>query len=213
MTVLIIALLAGWGAGARADINVGVSADENGLREFHLAVGDFYGYPEREVVAVRERRIPDEELPVVLFLAREARVAPSVIIGLRLGGKSWMDITYYYGRGANIYYVETRTVSGPPYGKAIGYFKNKPKKQWKYIKLSDDDVVNLVNLKFISRRYKCSPDDVIRMRSEGRNFVDINRSAKDGKIHMKADNSSKDKDNSGHSKSSGGKSKGKSKRK
>jgi hypothetical protein len=130
---------------------------------------------------VRERHIPDEELPVVFFLARRARVAPDVIVTLRLGGKSWMEITHHYGLGADIFYVPVKNVSGPPYGKAYGYYKNKPRKEWKHIKLADDDVLNLVNLKFISSYYGYAPEDVIKMRSSGKSFRTINKDIKANK--------------------------------
>jgi len=174
------------GAGpAWSDVSFGVSGDEGGIRQFYLAIGDFYNVPEREVVVVKEKHFQDEELPVVFFLAQRARVSPNIIIDLRLGGKSWMDITYYYGLGAEIFYVPTRTIGGPPYGRAIGYYKKRPRREWRYIKLRDDDVVNLVNLKFISTHYGYSADDVIKMRSEGKNFIDINKQVKEHKSGKK----------------------------
>jgi hypothetical protein len=188
---------------ARSDVEFGLSADDGGLREFHLAVGDFYRVPEKEVVVVRERRIPDEELPVVFFLASRARVAPGIIVGLRLERRSWMDIALYYGLGADIFYVDARA-DGPPYGRALGYYKNKPRREWKYIKLADDDIVNLVNLNFISKHYGYSPNTVIKMRSEGKNFIVINNDAKHGKIG---------KENKGGAKQAKAKESGKSKSK
>jgi hypothetical protein len=70
---------------------------------------------------------------------------------------------------------------GPPYGKAYGYYKNKPRKDWGGIKLSDADVVNLVNLKFISGQYGYAPDEVAGMRSKGESFVGIHGKVKASK--------------------------------
>jgi hypothetical protein len=206
----VLFLIIGQATNVRSDVEVGLSADNDGIREFHLAVGDFYRVPEKEVVIVRERRIPDEELPVVFYIAQRARVAPSVIVELRLGGRSWLDIVHYHGLGAEIFYVDA-TADGPPYGRALGYYKNKPKKEWKYIKLADDDVVNLVNLGFISKHYGYSPNTVVRLRSDGRDFVSIHKDVKHGKIgkeskggakQAKAKDSSKSKSKSkGQSKS------------
>ena len=182
MAMVFAMILVGWGSGVRADVDLGISVDDGGIREFHMAVGDFYGYPEREVVVVRQRNIPDDELPVVFFLSSRARVAPDIIISLRLGGKSWLDITHQYNMGAEIFYVPAPVVSGPPYGRALGYYKNQPREKWKSIKLNDADVVNLVNLQFVSKHYGCSYDDIIKVRSEGKGFVAINHDAKSGKI-------------------------------
>jgi hypothetical protein len=49
---------------------------------------------------IKEKHIPDEELPVVLFIAGRAHVAPATVIDLRLSGKTWMDISPYFGLSA-----------------------------------------------------------------------------------------------------------------
>lgn len=161
---------------AEASVDLGVSIGDNGLRGFYLAIGDYYRVPEREVVVVRDRHIPDEEIPVVFFLAQTAHVSPSAIIDLRLAGRSWPDISLHFGLGPEIFYVPVKetVVIGPPYGKAYGYYKKKPRKAWKSIVLSDTDVVNLVNLKFVSEHYKYPPEKVMKLREGGKNFVAIN---------------------------------------
>lgn len=40
--------------------------------------------------------------------------------------------------------------------------------------LSDDDVINLVNLKFTAEHYGYKPEEIIKMRSTGKGFVVIN---------------------------------------
>ncbi len=161
---------------AKAYVDVGVSVGDEGLRGFYLAVGDYYRVPEREVVIVRDRHIPHEEIPVVFYLAQRAHVRTAAIIDLRLAGKSWLDISLHFGLGPEIFYVPVRetVVIGPPYGKAYGHYKKKPKKQWRTIVLSDADVVNLVNLRFISDHYKYEPEKVMKLREKGKNFVAIN---------------------------------------
>lgn len=174
---------------ARAQVEMGVSVGEEGLKSFYLAIGDYYHVPEREVIVVRKRAVPEEELPVVFYIARRARVSPATIIKLRLGGKSWMDITFRFGLSAEIFYVKVGEVKGPPYGKAYGYFGKTPRKKWKKIVLADDDVINLVNLRFMSEHYGYSPDEVIKMRQKGKNFVgihdEIRKAGKKDKVRMK----------------------------
>lgn len=179
--VLIMATLGNAIPQAGAGVDLGISIGEEGLRSFYLSVGDYYRVPEREVVIIRERGIPYEEMPVVLFIAGRAHVAPRVIVDLRLRGMSWMDITFHYGLSPEIYYVPLRVAPGPPYGRAYGYYKKWPRKEWEKVRLGDDDVVNLVNLKFVSEHYGYSPEGVIKMRSGGRNFVEINEEIKRGK--------------------------------
>jgi len=140
---------------------------------------------------VKKRGMPDDDLPVVYFLARRAGVQPAVIIDLRLDGKSWMDISLHYGLTADVFYIDVKEDPGPPYGKAYGYFKNKPRKEWKNIRLSDSDIVNFVNLGFISSYYGYSPNEVIKMRSNGESFVKINGKVKQAKGQGKAPASTK----------------------
>ncbi len=178
LSVLMLLMFWPGSDGARADVNVGLSVDDDGIKGFYLAIGEHYTVPEREIVYVRKKCIPDDELPVVFYLAGRSGVSSKRIIELRLSGKSWMEITLYLGFNAGIFHVPFNGNPGPPYGKAYGHFKNKPKKKWKEIHLIDVDIVNLVNLRFMSNYYGCSPEYVVKMRKQGKGFTAINAEAK-----------------------------------
>lgn len=157
-----------------ADWSVGISGGNGGISGFSLSVGEYYRVPEREVIVVRERGVHDEELPVVFFLAKRAHVAPGAIVDLRLRGMSWMDITLHFGLSPEIYYVPVKVVRhGPPYGTAYGYYRKYPKHKWKTVVLRDRDIVDQVNLRFMSEHHHYAPERVMKYRSEGRNFVNI----------------------------------------
>lgn len=174
LVLSIVAVLFAAPGVTRAQVNVGVSLDEDGLRSFHMAIGDYYHVPQSEVMVVRDRGIPDDELPVVFFLAARARVSPRTVVDLRLGGWSWDRITVHYGFGPDIYYVPVPVmVEGPPYGHAYGYYKKHPRREWKKMRLGDDDIVNLVDLRFVSEHEKVAPQEIIRLRSAGKPFVTV----------------------------------------
>ncbi len=142
-----------------------------------MAVGDYYHVPEPDVMAVRDRyRLRDEELPVVYFLAARARVAPSVIMTLRLGGRSWLDIGLHYGLDPHVFFVPLRVVpTGPPYGRAYGYYKKfRARSDWHNVALTDREIGDLVNLRFMSDYHGISPDSVMERRGRGEVFVSIN---------------------------------------
>jgi len=161
-------LVAARGADAQTAFSVSAS-----VGDFHVAVSNYYHVPEREVVVVRERRIPDEELPVVFFIAQQAHVPAARIVDMRLHGDSWWDISVRYGLGADVYYVPVAVVhSGPPYGRAYGHYK-KPKKQWNTIVLTDGDIVNLVELRFMSEHYHVAPERIVELRERDVDFVTI----------------------------------------
>jgi len=92
-----------------------------------------------------------------------------------------MDISLRYGIGPDVYYVPVQNVYGAPYGRAYGYYQNRNRNEWNRIRLADDDVVNLVNLRFISERYGYAPEEVMRMRSSGRSFETIHDEARRSK--------------------------------
>lgn len=188
---------------AQASIDAALSIEDGRISSFYLAVGDHYRVPEKEIIFVKKREVSDDDLAVVFFLASRANVAPRVIVELRLGGKTWMEITSHFSLTAEIYYVAIEKASGPPYGKAHGYFRNRHRKDWRNIRLSDTDIVNFVNLRFISDHFGYTPDEVVKMREQGQSFIAIHDKIK------KAKNSKKPKD---AKKSDQPKSKGKKKK-
>ena len=172
------------------DVDFGISISDGRLRDFYLAIGDHYGVPPRQVVEVRERyRCPDEDLPVVYFLAARAHVEPALIISLRAQRMPWLDIAFHYNLTPDIFFIPvTMERIGPPYGNAYGYYrKYGPSRNWKKIALTDHEVVDLVNLRFMSEHYGMSPETVIAMRGRESKFVVINEEIRKGKEKGKQD--------------------------
>lgn len=183
IALLTLALLSFTAPVAYSDtrMDIGASFTNGGMSGFYFALGDYYRVPERDVMFIRDRHIPDYDIPVVLFIAQRAHVAPGAIMDLRLSGRSWMDITLHFGLGPDIYYVPVKKVYGPPYGHAYGHYKNKHRKDWHKIRLADHEVVDMVNLRFMSEHYGRPPEEVMRMRSGGKNFSAINDEFRRGK--------------------------------
>jgi hypothetical protein len=144
------------------------------VSDFQQAVSDYFHVSAHDVAVIRDRRIRDEDLPVVLFVAQEASLAPATVVDLRLRGYSWWDISVRYQLGADVYYVPVAGTPGPPYATAYGYYR-KPRSQWNTIVLTDADVVNLVNLRFLTERYHVSPQRVMEVRGRSGDFVAVER--------------------------------------
>jgi hypothetical protein len=166
---------------ADAGMDVNIAGGDQGIREFYLAASEYYRIPESEIVIIRERNISDEEIPVVLFIARKARVPYAGVLDLRESGMSWIEITRHYRLNSEIYYVPAKETAGPVYGKAYGYYMKHPRQEWGGARLDDADIVNLVNLKFISNRYGYAPERIMKMRSAGRNFIVIHEGVSSGR--------------------------------
>src|ERR1039458_9157011 len=119
---VVLAWLAGL-APAQAQVQVGVSVGGGG-DSFHLAIGNYYHAPPDQVTVVQQRQIPDEEQPVVFFVAQQAQVAPGVIIDLRAHGMPWFDILHRYRLNPRIFYVPIHgSVRGTPYERYYSYYR------------------------------------------------------------------------------------------
>lgn len=167
---------------AYADVEVGVAVDQDGIKEFHLSIGSHYGIAQVDVEKVRRRSLPDDDVAVVLFIARRAAIAPIAVADLRLQGFSWMEITLKLGLNSEIYFVAFQNNPGPPYGKAYGYYKNSPRKDWGKINLADVDIVNLVNLKILVEQHGLAPEKLLEMKKSGKSFARINADLKKSKV-------------------------------
>jgi len=142
---------------ARADFS------GDGLRSFYFAIGNYYQVPERQVVLVRERALPPDEVPVAFFVAQRASVNPTVVVDLRRRGMSWSDIALHFHFRPDIYYFR----EGPPYGKAYGYWKSHPPR--------DAEVIDAVNIHFLSEYHHVTPDLVRTERSRRGNYAVVAR--------------------------------------
>jgi hypothetical protein len=153
------------GAQVQVGVNVGGGGDS-----FHLAIGDYYHAPPDQVTIVQQQRIPDEEQPVVFYVAQQAGVAPEVIIDLRVHGMPWVDILHRYRLNPRIFYVPIHgSVYGTPYARYYSFYRYGGRR----FRLVDADIVNMVNLRFATEYYHRTPEEIIRLRAGGRSFAYI----------------------------------------
>ena len=164
--VLIVGSLSG--SLSASEFDIGISGSDRGISGFSLSVGDYYRVPQREIVMI-ERSIPREEMGVVYFLAQKSHRSANYITNLRLRGISWWDISIRLGLDPRtLYVVNSNRYSGPPYGRAYGYHNN-----WNRHRLRDAEIVELVNVRFLSDYHRVSVDDVIRHRRGGEGYMNI----------------------------------------
>lgn len=145
------------------------------LADFHRAVREELGLPEPLIVRLLEAGTPDEQLPVVGLLSRELGQTPDRIVELHRTGLSFLDITLRFGRGPEIFYVPITVDPGPPYGNAWGYYKKTPRSRWNTIRLTDGEIVDLVNLRVAADHYRVAPERIVELRRKGKPFGDIHR--------------------------------------
>lgn len=155
---------------AEAQVRTTVVLDRDGLRYFHLAVGSHFGHPYASVARVRRAVHPDE-IPVVFFIAREARVSPNRVVALRTRGWSWWDVSMHLGVHPRSFAALLPRRMGPPYGVAHGYWARRDARAIRY--LSDREIVDWVNLHFLASYYRVAPERVIAFRDQGWSYVHV----------------------------------------
>ncbi len=147
---------------AEAQLRGGVVFDRDGLRALHIAIGEVYRTPIREVQRWGPSRIHPDELPVVYFLSHEARVSPETVIALRERGWSWMEVTGHLGLSPNLF-VRHLPRTGPPFGRAHGYWARHSRQAHR---LSDREIVDYVHLALWSQYHRQPVERVIRIRDD-----------------------------------------------
>ena len=110
--------------------------------------------------------VPESDLLVALHLARISGLDLDLIVGWRRSGMSWDAITRRAHRDAQIYYVVLPPdATGPPYGRARGYWKKHGRCD---LQLTDAEIREFVVVQALARHCKMEATEVVRMRAQGR---------------------------------------------
>ena len=129
---------------SKAQTRFGITFSDGNLRGFNIAVGGYDRMPPGNYAWMRRAGLPEEEIPVVFFIARHTGWELRSIVRLRLGGLSWWDVSHRCGLDPALY--------GLPYRSDPGYSLRGPHEQWhdKYKfrerhVFSDADIIGAVN--------------------------------------------------------------------
>lgn len=147
-------------AGTSIGVSVGTSAFELDF------MYDDYGVTDRRVVQRGVECLGEVDYVVALHIARTAGLDIQVVIDRRRSGMSWDAVTRSCRLASNIYYVELEPAvcSGPPFGRAYGYWRKHPGADQR---LSDDEIRELVLVKGLARHCGTSPSRVVERRKAG----------------------------------------------
>ena len=160
-------------------------AAEEDRTEFSAALAAYYGVTPEEVAVVWETGISSEEIAVVLRVAQVSNTSAVSIGNLRVRGDSWQDIMKIRNVGSDsIYMVISGNVESGIYAPILAKFDSVPQTKWNSIDFTNDEIVNLVNLKFLSSQYDFSVFKIMEMRDAGKPFVEISALSKAAKEEM-----------------------------
>lgn len=169
-------------AGVKAQVYTGTKMEKHGgSNSYHLSIGNYFNVSEKQILECSKAVLLEEELPVVFYTAQRAGVSPQEIVRLHAGGMSWMQVARHFDLSPRFFYVPVsgKAVYGP-YKKIYAYYQGKRAR----ILLTDADIVNLVNLKFMSDHYGHDPREIMQLRGKGKTFPDIDDTFKQEKEDM-----------------------------
>ena len=153
-----------------------VSANNNDdvTLEYVMAVGDYYDYNYEYVNKVLNTYVSSEELPVVFYVAQSANVEPEEIAKMRSDKNSWMDIASSYSLSPKVFYVMMAgKTKNAEFQATFEKYHSVLASQWDKIDLTDQEVVNLVNLRFIYKKQGYDPFEIMSMQAYGKSYVNI----------------------------------------
>jgi hypothetical protein len=147
-------------------------ADPAVREAYFRAVGEYFDVPLQEVTIIGEWELSADEVPVVFFLAQRAGVSRDALIGVRRGGRPWLEVAGRFGLGPRTFHIPLP--EGEDLGslsRAYGEFRRRPPGEWNQIDLADLDIVTLVNLRVLADQAGVPPLRVLRMREEAGSFL------------------------------------------
>lgn len=137
---------------------------------FYRAVSKFYRVSRDEVREVAASVASAEELAAVFHMARHAALEPGEILRLRQTGIGWAALAAHFHLSRESFYVP---LGRPTVTPATPYrdVREKARQAWHSAGLTDPDIVNLINLKFLCEYYGCHAEHVIALRASGWSFA------------------------------------------
>jgi hypothetical protein len=126
------------------------------------AVAEHFEIAADEVAILAGWGVPAEEIPVVLSVARTAGVSPDAVMALRRGGRSWGDLADRYGvHAARLHVPLPDDADAGVLSRLYEAYRSRPSTAWVSIEIRDDEMVDLVNLRFLSEYLGRSPAQVL----------------------------------------------------
>ncbi len=152
-------------AGASFDFLFSMDRVSNDKQFFLNVAVSNYGYDRAVLEPVLPRvQYVEVDLPVILFLAHASGRPPGAIVDLRAQGLSWSVIFTRVGVPYDVLFEGMISDPGPPYGNAWGYWRKNPRD----LRLSDNDVTELVQLQIGAQAAGVAPLQLARARGQGR---------------------------------------------
>lgn len=149
--------------------------DEDVARQdYFRAVATFFNLPPNEIAILSDWQVPADEIPVVLFMARRAGVSPEALVALRDAGRGWSSLADRYSVRAAAFHVPVPDdASTGRLEEAYRLFRSTPVGQWGTLRLTDEQIVGLVNVRVISQSLRIPAERVLAETERPGSFLDL----------------------------------------
>jgi hypothetical protein len=143
---------------------------------YYTAVSNRFQVPAEQVRALVDAGMPAGEVVVLYFVAENSLKSADEILADREAGKPWRAIAQQAGLGPETFYYPLPQTGRKPFTNVYAVYHQLPRNQWSWdrVPLGDEDVRNLVNLRFLGEvAGPKAASDVLRLRSQGADFPAI----------------------------------------
>ena len=167
---------------AMAATSVAAQEDDASRRAYFASVAEFFEISSSEISILGDWRLPADEIPVVLFIAGRAGVSAEALAALRRSGASWAELAERYRVGPGTLHMPLPDTA--PAGRLEGayvQYRELPATRWSEVRLSDGDIVALVNVRVLSETLQLSIEEILRRAGSTGSFVELHaRMIRDG---------------------------------
>lgn len=151
-------------------------AEDDHQAEYLNAIADYYEVSLDAVQTAYEAGILADELPVLFFIAEQSNASPVSLTASRNSGQSWSKI----GAGQDVtsgdFYVHsTDRIRSSAYRGIYSKFSDLKRSEFAQVKLTDTEIINLANLRFLYKHYHYSQRVIMNWAGEGKGFAKINQ--------------------------------------
>jgi len=154
-------------------------------KEYCAALTKHFNIEADSLAALLDMDLDIQDLPVILFLSGLSKTGPSRIAKLRADGESWKEIMKNRViPPSQFYFMISGDIESETFAPIFAKYKALPERKWKEIVLTDDEIRDLVNLKFIYSYHDYSVFKVMKMRDLGKSYPEINYQVKLKKDEM-----------------------------
>jgi hypothetical protein len=148
--------------------------DPGARRAYFGAVASYFKLPPSEVQILADWQLDPDQIPAVLFVARHAGVSPEALVALLRSGQGWPELAERYEINAATLHVAVG--DGAATGSLSGIYERyraTPVTDWRSIRLSEPEIVGLVNVRVIAQTLRIPAEEVVRHTGSVSSYVEL----------------------------------------